>query len=87
MFNFVSRVCCCLLLLGGLVVLGNRSRLVEPTASAQTTIQLQQFVGGLSFPVFMTGARDGSNRIFIVERTGKIQLMTPGTGAPLTTPL
>lgn len=86
MFNFAIRVSCCLLLLGGLVVLGNRSRLVEPTALAQTTIQLQQFAGGLSFPVFVTSARDGSNRIFIVERTGKIQLMTPGTSAPLATP-
>jgi uncharacterized protein (TIGR03437 family) len=86
MFNFVIRVSCCLLLLGGLLALGNRSQLFDQRASAQTTIQLQLFATGFSFPILTTSARDGSNRIFIVERTGKIQLMIPGTSAPLPTP-
>ncbi len=86
MFNFAIRVSCCLLLVAGLVALGHHARWFDQTAAAQTTIQLQQFASGLSFPVFVTNARDGSNRIFIVERTGKIQLMTPGSSAPLATP-
>lgn len=86
MFNFAIRVSCCLALLGGLVMLGNRAQWFDQTASAQTTIQLQQFASGLSFPVFVTSARDDSRRIFIVERAGKIQLMTPGSNVPLATP-
>ncbi|MDX2041838.1 MAG: PQQ-dependent sugar dehydrogenase [Acidobacteriota bacterium] len=86
MLNFVIRLSCCLLLIGAMLVFGNRSRLFDQTASAQTTIQLQQFATGFSFPILMTSARDSSNRIFIVERTGKIQLMTPGTTSPLPTP-
>lgn len=86
MFNFAIRVSCCLLLVGGLMALGHHARWFDQRASAQTTIQLQLFAGGLSFPIFATSARDNSNRIFIVERTGKIQLMTPGTNAPLATP-
>ncbi|MGH9802027.1 MAG: PQQ-dependent sugar dehydrogenase [Blastocatellia bacterium] len=86
MLKFSVRVLCCLLLAGCALAIGNRSRWFDNVASAQTTIQLQQFVGGLAFPVFVTSARDGSNRLFILERTGKIQLMTPGTTAPLPTP-
>ncbi len=86
MFKFAFRMLCCLLLLGGVVAVGNRSRLMVETVSAQTTIQLQPFVSGLAFPVFVTSARDSSNRLFILERAGKIQLLTPGATAPLATP-
>jgi uncharacterized protein (TIGR03437 family) len=68
------------------LVFGNRSWFFDQTVSAQTTIQLQQFATGFSFPILATSARDGSNRLFVVERTGKIQLMTPGTTLPLPTP-
>lgn len=86
MFKFALRLSCCLLLIGAALVFGNRSRLFGETVSAQTTIQLQPFATGFSFPILATSARDGSNRLFVVERTGKIQLMTPGTILPLPTP-
>ncbi|MFN0107571.1 MAG: PQQ-dependent sugar dehydrogenase [Blastocatellia bacterium] len=85
MFKFVFRALYCLLLLGGVVIVGNRSRLVNETVSAQTTIQLQPFVSGLAFPVFVTSARDSSNRLFILERAGRIRLLTPGDVTPLPT--
>jgi glucose/arabinose dehydrogenase len=34
--------------------------------------------GGLSSPLFVTHADDGSNRLFIVERSGTIKLLRPG---------
>lgn len=80
------RVLCLMLLVGGFLLVANRSRLIGQSASAQTTIQLQQVAGGLAFPVFVASARDGSNRLFIVERAGKILLMPPGAPAPLGTP-
>jgi uncharacterized protein (TIGR03437 family) len=84
--NVVFRALCCLLVLGGAVMFANRSRLVNETASAQTTIQLQPFVTGLSKPIFFTSAHDGSNRLFIMEQSGRILVLPPGAAAPLATP-
>ena len=42
------------------------------------TITLQTFISGLSSPVFLTGAGDGSGRRFIVEQTGRIRVVQPG---------
>ena len=58
-----------------------------PLASiAQTApeIQLQPFLSGLSQPVLITHARDGSNRLFIVEQTGLIKVLQPGSTSPTT---
>jgi glucose/arabinose dehydrogenase len=48
--------------------------------SAQTapTIRLQPVLSGLSSPVFVTNARDGSGRLFIVEQGGSIKVAQPG---------
>lgn len=40
-------------------------------------IQLQSILTGLSSPVLVTNARDSSNRIFIVERSGRIKVVQP----------
>jgi glucose/arabinose dehydrogenase len=51
-----------------------------PAASrAAPAIQLQLVTGGLSDPVFVTSAPDGSGRLFIVEQTGKIRIWKGGT--------
>ncbi len=42
-----------------------------------SAIQLQPITTGLSAPVLATNAHDGSNRIFIVEQTGKIKVLQP----------
>ena len=85
MSKLIFRVLGCVLLLVGILAVGNRSQLLKETVLAQTTIQLQQVVGGLAFPVFITSSRDGTNRLFILERAGKIQLLLPGTSAPAAT--
>ncbi|MEL6212844.1 MAG: PQQ-dependent sugar dehydrogenase [Pseudomonadota bacterium] len=41
---------------------------------------------GLSQPVFVTGRGDGSNRIFILERTGQIETLDLDTGLLAATP-
>jgi uncharacterized protein (TIGR03437 family) len=56
------------------------------TTSAQTMIQLIPVADGLSSPLYATSARDGSNRLFIVEQTGRVKVLTPGATAPLETP-
>jgi len=85
MRNVVLRALCCLLVLGALVF-ADRSQLLNDAVSAQTTIQLQPFVTGLSKPIFLTSARDGSNRLFIIEQSGKILVMMPGETTPNKTP-
>jgi len=52
-----------------------------PRVSAQssTTLSLDNIVTGLSLPVFVTHAGDGSNRLFIVEQAGRIRVFQNGS--------
>jgi glucose/arabinose dehydrogenase len=45
---------------------------------APLTIRLQPFLSGVSSPVFMTNAGDGTNRLFIVQQGGIIRVLQPG---------
>ncbi len=42
-------------------------------------VSFQEIVGGLSNPVFITHAGDGSGRLFIVERSGRIRVVKNGS--------
>src|SRR5690349_7312302 len=47
------------------------------------TIRLQtNYITGLSLPVFLTNAGDGSGRIFIVQQRGIIKVVQPGSTTP-----
>jgi glucose/arabinose dehydrogenase len=48
-------------------------------APAPGSIRLTRVVGGLDKPVFVTSARDGSGRLFIVEKSGRIRILDGGT--------
>lgn len=43
------------------------------------TVQLQPFLTGLSSPVFITHAKDGSRRLFVVQQRGLIKVVQPGS--------
>jgi glucose/arabinose dehydrogenase len=45
-------------------------------------IQLTPIVSGLSSPVFVGNAGDGSNRLFILEQAGVIKVLQPGASVP-----
>jgi hypothetical protein len=49
------------------------------SASAQTS--LAPVISGLTFPVFVGHAGDGSNRLFIVEQLGTIRVMQQGSSS------
>lgn len=51
-------------------------------AQGGATIQLQPFLSGLSMPVLIRHAGDGSKRLFIVEQTGQIKVLQPGSTTP-----
>ena len=40
--------------------------------------QLTEYVGGLTYPISMSNANDGSNRLFILEQPGIIQVLAGG---------
>jgi glucose/arabinose dehydrogenase len=63
-----------------LVLLG----VVAPgAASAQAPpVRLDLVASGLASPVYVTHARDGSGRLFIVERGGRIKVLQPGAATP-----
>ena len=56
------------------------------TSLAGAAIELTEVVSGLSSPVFVGHAGDGSNRLFIVERGGTIRVLQPGASSPNSTP-
>ena len=43
------------------------------------TIELQTFLSGLASPVFLTNARDGTNRRFVLEQPGRVRVVQPGS--------
>ncbi len=88
MRKFVVRVLCGFALLGAVALSINLTgtRFGDENVSAQTNIQLIPIATNLSNPLYVTHARDGSGRLFIVEQAGRILVMTPGATAPLGTP-
>jgi len=62
--------------LAGIVLL---LMLSSPTNAA---IQLQAILNGLTDPIFVTNAHDGTNRLFIVEQGGVIKVLQPGSASP-----
>jgi glucose/arabinose dehydrogenase len=69
------------LIAAGLIVLA----LAPVGAIGAPVAILRPFASGLDKPVFVTSARDGSGRLFVVEQTGRIRIVT-ATGKVLATP-
>jgi glucose/arabinose dehydrogenase len=46
-----------------------------------SSIRLVPVLAGLDSPIFVTNARDGSNRLFVVEQAGVIKVLQPGAAA------
>lgn len=55
---------------------------VRPIQQTPAAVQLEPVLGGLSSPVFVTNAHDGTNRLFIVEQGGLIKVLQPGSLSP-----
>ncbi|HEX2608366.1 MAG TPA: PQQ-dependent sugar dehydrogenase [Flavisolibacter sp.] len=49
------------------------------TTAQPPTVSYSSFITGLTAPIYMTNAGDGSNRLFIVERAGTIKVWNSGT--------
>lgn len=86
MNRFTLRFLCALIFAAVLIFSAYRLSGINDRASAQTVIQLVPVASGLSSPLYVTSARDGSNRLFIVEQPGRIKILAQGAAAPLQTP-
>src|SRR5437764_15298302 len=49
----------------------------EQAITAPTALQLQTVFSNLINPVFVTHAHDGTNRLFIIEKVGRIRVAQP----------
>jgi glucose/arabinose dehydrogenase len=58
--------------------------LIVPPTPAQAALTLTPVITGLNSPVYITGAGDGTNRLFVVEQGGRIKAYTQA-GASLGT--
>jgi glucose/arabinose dehydrogenase len=67
-----------------LLALAGQSKVSAETALDPLNLQFTDVAGGLSQPVFITNAGDGSGRLFILERAGRIRIVK--NGALLGTP-
>ncbi|MEW6131518.1 MAG: PQQ-dependent sugar dehydrogenase, partial [Acidobacteriota bacterium] len=56
----------------------------EPNINAPQAINLVPVIGNLASPVYVTNAHDGSNRLFIVEKAGRIRVLQPGASSTTT---
>ncbi len=52
------------------------------TPTAPPKIRLQSYVAGLSSPLFLTNAKDGTKRNFILQQAGIIKVVQPGSTTP-----
>ncbi|MHC4558185.1 MAG: PQQ-dependent sugar dehydrogenase [Planctomycetota bacterium] len=50
----------------------------EPIAKGTISIELETIASGLTAPVYLTHARDGTDRLFVVDQPGKIRLIENG---------
>ncbi len=47
--------------------------------SVEAQVRLQPFLSGLSLPLYITTAKDGTGRLFVVQQRGIIKVVQPGT--------
>jgi hypothetical protein len=52
------------------------------SGGGQAAIRLESILSGLAGPLYVTNARDGSNRLFIVEQGGIVKVLQPGATSP-----
>ncbi|HSC70171.1 MAG TPA: PQQ-dependent sugar dehydrogenase, partial [Candidatus Methylomirabilis sp.] len=55
---------------------------LAPLGTPAAALELQPVIAGLANPLYLTSARDGTNRLFILEQPGRIDVVQPGGTTP-----
>ena len=58
------------------------NRAAASTQESAEAVQLSPVLSGLASPLLVTNAHDGSQRLFVLEQPGRIQVLQPGAVAP-----
>jgi hypothetical protein len=66
----------------GIAVVSAIGAVVASLEAGAASITLVPVLTGLASPVFVTNARDGSHRLFVVEQGGVIKVLQPGGTSP-----
>jgi glucose/arabinose dehydrogenase len=66
------------------IVLMTISGVLAQGGPAPLTIRLQPFLSGLSLPVYITSAKDGTKRLFVIQQRGLIRVVQPGSNTATT---
>lgn len=70
----------------GIVLIISDCSLSSPTRAGSqisvTQVELEPVLSGLLGPVYVTGAGDGTNRLFVIEQGGRIKVLEPGATTP-----
>jgi len=69
-------------LIAMLCLSGNRAEAHTDAAPTPQAAPLVPVLSGLTAPLYLTSAHDGSNRLFIVEQDGRIKVLQPGATTP-----
>src|SRR5688500_3066067 len=80
--NRAKRVLSFVTVLCGFAALVFNGALFTSRAQTGVRIELEQVADDLSSPLYVTSARDGSNRLFIIEQPGRIKVLAPGAQTP-----
>ena len=56
--------------------------LLFPGTLWSQTLALEPVLSGLTSPLYVTNAHDGSGRLFILEQEGRIKVLQPGATTP-----
>jgi glucose/arabinose dehydrogenase len=67
-------------ILGILVLLS--SLVVSAMPPLPLTVRLQPFLSNLNSPLYITSAKDGTKRLFVVQQGGIIKVIQPGSNTP-----
>lgn len=58
------------------------SNILAQVPTPPLTIRMQPYLTGLSLPVHVVSAKDGTNRLFVVQQRGIIKVVQPGSNTP-----
>jgi glucose/arabinose dehydrogenase len=53
----------------------------QDAVAGGTPIQIVSVASGLTNPLFITNAKDGTNRLFILEKNGRVRVLQPGASS------
>lgn len=75
---FIVFVLCCLMIVSTLVAQEEEPVLMRESAPDSANVTIEEYVSGLTYPLYVTHAGDESGRLFVLGQAGQIYLIKDG---------